>query len=87
MMLLTELSEGRLALKESLCRGTLRTAAALGAGDTHLRGRLLYHLHAALAERARRCPALYEVSIHLSHIYNSFCRRLTYLYRSGTRGQ
>ncbi|KAI8428139.1 hypothetical protein MSG28_002394 [Choristoneura fumiferana] len=55
-----ELSEGRLALKESLCRGTLRTAAALGAGDAHLRGRLLYHLHAALAERARRCPDQYE---------------------------
>ncbi|KAI8428142.1 hypothetical protein MSG28_002394 [Choristoneura fumiferana] len=57
---LIELSEGRLALKESLCRGTLRTAAALGAGDAHLRGRLLYHLHAALAERARRCPDQYE---------------------------
>ncbi|RVE48791.1 hypothetical protein evm_006565 [Chilo suppressalis] len=55
-----ELSESRLALKESLCRGTLRTVAALGAGDAHLRGLLLYHLHAALAERARRCPSLYE---------------------------
>ncbi|CAH0404975.1 unnamed protein product [Chilo suppressalis] len=58
---LKELSESRLSLKESLCRGTLRTVAALGAGDAHLRGLLLYHLHAALAERARRCPSLYEV--------------------------
>ncbi|XP_013182896.2 SET domain-containing protein SmydA-8 isoform X1 [Amyelois transitella] len=57
---LNELSESRLALKESLCRGTLRTVAALGAGDAHLRGLLLYHLHAALAERARRSPDLYE---------------------------
>ncbi|KAL0849444.1 hypothetical protein ABMA28_013728 [Loxostege sticticalis] len=55
-----ELTESRLALKESLCRGTLRTAAALGVGDAHLRGLLLYHLHAALAERARRSPELYE---------------------------
>ncbi|KAJ8729254.1 hypothetical protein PYW08_000835 [Mythimna loreyi] len=55
-----ELSESRLALKESLCRGTLRTVAALGVGDAHLRGLLLYHLHAALAERARRSPDLYE---------------------------
>ncbi|XP_045785788.1 SET domain-containing protein SmydA-8-like [Maniola jurtina] len=55
-----ELSESRLELKERLCRGTLRTVAALGAGDAHLRGLLLYHLHAALAERARRCPDLYE---------------------------
>ncbi|XP_053604421.1 SET domain-containing protein SmydA-8-like [Plodia interpunctella] len=55
-----ELSEVRLALKESLCRGTLRTVAALHAGDAHLRGLLLYHLHAALAERARRSPDLYE---------------------------
>ncbi|XP_063839100.1 SET domain-containing protein SmydA-8-like [Ostrinia nubilalis] len=58
---LQELTESRLALKESLCRGTLRTAAALGVGDAHLRGLLLYHLHAALAERARRSPELYEV--------------------------
>ncbi|KAF9406561.1 hypothetical protein HW555_013111, partial [Spodoptera exigua] len=57
---LNELSESRLALKESLCRGTLRTVAALGVGDAHLRGLLLYHLHAALAERARRSPDLYE---------------------------
>ncbi|CAD0195987.1 unnamed protein product [Chrysodeixis includens] len=57
---LNELSESRLALKESLCRGTLRTVAALGVGDAHLRGLLLYHLHAALAERARRLPDLYE---------------------------
>lgn len=56
-----ELPESRLLLKESLCRGTLRTVAALGAGDAHLRGLLLYHLHAALAERARRHPDLYEV--------------------------
>ncbi|CAG4998078.1 unnamed protein product [Parnassius apollo] len=55
-----ELSESRLALKEKLCRGTLRTTAALGAGDAHLRGLLLYHLHAALAERARRSPDLYD---------------------------
>ncbi|XP_072936962.1 SET domain-containing protein SmydA-8-like [Epargyreus clarus] len=55
-----ELQESRLALKESLCRGTLRTLAALGVGDAHLRGLLLYHLHAALAERARRSPDLYE---------------------------
>ncbi|XP_047041889.1 SET domain-containing protein SmydA-8-like isoform X1 [Helicoverpa zea] len=55
-----ELSESRLALKENLCRGTLRTLAALGVGDAHLRGLLLYHLHAALAERARRSPDLYE---------------------------
>lgn len=55
-----ELSESRLALKESLCRGTLRTLAALGAGDAYLRGLLLYHLHAALAERARRPPDMYE---------------------------
>ncbi|KAL4712817.1 hypothetical protein ACJJTC_011887 [Scirpophaga incertulas] len=55
-----ELSESRLALKENLCRGTLRTVAALGAGDAHLRGLLLYHLHAALAERARRLPPQYE---------------------------
>ncbi|KPI94666.1 Protein msta, isoform B [Papilio xuthus] len=59
-MSLYELSEYRLALKEQLCRDTLRTAAALGAGDAHLRGLLLYHLHAALAERARRCPDLYD---------------------------
>ncbi|XP_013168523.1 PREDICTED: protein msta, isoform A-like isoform X2 [Papilio xuthus] len=58
-----ELSEYRLALKEQLCRDTLRMAAALGAGDAHLRGLLLYHLHAALAERARRCPDQYDVSI------------------------
>nr|XP_021185922.2 SET domain-containing protein SmydA-8 isoform X2 [Helicoverpa armigera] len=57
---LNELSESRLALKENLCRGTLRTLAALGVGDAHLRGLLLYHLHAALAERARRSPDLYE---------------------------
>ncbi|CAG4998081.1 unnamed protein product [Parnassius apollo] len=57
---LKELSESRLALKEKLCRGTLRTTAALGAGDAHLRGLLLYHLHAALAERARRSPDLYD---------------------------
>uniref|UniRef100_A0A2A4JQL2 SET domain-containing protein n=1 Tax=Heliothis virescens TaxID=7102 RepID=A0A2A4JQL2_HELVI len=57
---LNELSESRLALKENLCRGTLRTLAALGVGDAHLRGLLLYHLHAALAERARRLPDLYE---------------------------
>ncbi|XP_045511341.1 SET domain-containing protein SmydA-8-like isoform X1 [Colias croceus] len=55
-----ELSEARLSLKESLCRSTLRTLAALGLGDAHLRGLLLYHLHASLAERARRCPELYE---------------------------
>ncbi|XP_063358256.1 SET domain-containing protein SmydA-8-like isoform X1 [Cydia amplana] len=55
-----ELSESRLSLKETLCRGTLRTVAALGAGDAHLRGLLLYHLHAALAERARRSPDLFE---------------------------
>ncbi|CAG9784232.1 unnamed protein product [Diatraea saccharalis] len=55
-----ELSESRLSLKENLCRGTLRTVAALGVGDAHLRGLLLYHLHAALAERARRFPDLYE---------------------------
>ncbi|XP_013134065.1 PREDICTED: protein msta, isoform B-like [Papilio polytes] len=55
-----ELSEYRLSLKEQLCRDTLRTAAALGAGDAHLRGLLLFHLHAALAERARRCPDLYD---------------------------
>ncbi|XP_041973687.1 SET domain-containing protein SmydA-8-like [Aricia agestis] len=55
-----ELSDCRLELKESLCRDTLRTLAALGAGDAHLRGLLLYHLHAALAERARRAPELYE---------------------------
>ncbi|XP_035446784.2 SET domain-containing protein SmydA-8 isoform X1 [Spodoptera frugiperda] len=55
-----ELSESRLSLKESLCRGTLRTVAALGVGDAHLRGLLLYHLHAVLAERARRSPDLYE---------------------------
>ncbi|XP_075992583.1 SET domain-containing protein SmydA-8-like isoform X1 [Anticarsia gemmatalis] len=55
-----ELSESRLGLKESLCRGTLRTLAALGVGDAHLRGLLLYHLHAVLAERARRAPDLYE---------------------------
>ncbi|XP_045514045.1 uncharacterized protein LOC123707755, partial [Pieris brassicae] len=55
-----ELSESQLALKESLCRSTLVTVAALGLGDTHLRGLLLYHLHAALAERARRFPDLYE---------------------------
>lgn len=59
-MPLYHLSECRLALKESLCRGTLRTLAALGVGDAHLRGLLLYHLHAALAERARRYPDLYE---------------------------
>ncbi|XP_075992584.1 SET domain-containing protein SmydA-8-like isoform X2 [Anticarsia gemmatalis] len=57
---LNELSESRLGLKESLCRGTLRTLAALGVGDAHLRGLLLYHLHAVLAERARRAPDLYE---------------------------
>ncbi|XP_069354754.1 uncharacterized protein [Maniola hyperantus] len=57
---LSQLSESRLELKERLCRGTLRTVAALGAGDAHLRGLLLYHLHAALAERARRLPDLYE---------------------------
>ncbi|XP_013168522.1 PREDICTED: protein msta, isoform A-like isoform X1 [Papilio xuthus] len=62
-MSLYELSEYRLALKEQLCRDTLRMAAALGAGDAHLRGLLLYHLHAALAERARRCPDQYDVSI------------------------
>ncbi|XP_050670565.1 SET domain-containing protein SmydA-8-like [Leptidea sinapis] len=55
-----ELSESRVALKESLCRSTLRTVAALGLGDAYLRGLLLYHLHASLAERARRCPDLYE---------------------------
>ncbi|CAG9098244.1 unnamed protein product [Plutella xylostella] len=55
-----ELSEQRLSLKERLCRGALRTLAALGAGDAYLRGLLLYHLHAALAERARRAPLLYE---------------------------
>ncbi|GBP31167.1 hypothetical protein EVAR_21605_1 [Eumeta japonica] len=55
-----ELSEARLALKEKLCRGVLRTAAALCAGESHLRGLLLYHLHAALAERARRHPETYE---------------------------
>ncbi|XP_049880333.1 SET domain-containing protein SmydA-8-like isoform X1 [Pectinophora gossypiella] len=55
-----ELSESRLALKESLCRGVLRVVAALGLGDAHHRGLLLYHLHATLAERARRCPDLYE---------------------------
>ncbi|XP_063358257.1 SET domain-containing protein SmydA-8-like isoform X2 [Cydia amplana] len=59
-MKLFELSESRLSLKETLCRGTLRTVAALGAGDAHLRGLLLYHLHAALAERARRSPDLFE---------------------------
>ncbi|XP_039765153.1 SET domain-containing protein SmydA-8-like isoform X2 [Pararge aegeria] len=53
-----ELPESRLELKERLCRGTLRTVASLGAGDAHLRGLLLYHLHAVLAERARRCPHL-----------------------------
>ncbi|CAB3250325.1 unnamed protein product [Arctia plantaginis] len=57
---LCQLSESRLALKESLSRGTLRTLAALGVGDAHLRGLLLYHLHAALAERARRSPDLFE---------------------------
>ncbi|CAG4944031.1 unnamed protein product [Colias eurytheme] len=57
---MNELSEARLSLKESLCRSTLRTLAALGLGDAHLRGLLLYHLHASLAERARRCPELYE---------------------------
>ncbi|XP_049880400.1 SET domain-containing protein SmydA-8-like isoform X2 [Pectinophora gossypiella] len=57
---LKELSESRLALKESLCRGVLRVVAALGLGDAHHRGLLLYHLHATLAERARRCPDLYE---------------------------
>ncbi|XP_068621601.1 SET domain-containing protein SmydA-8-like isoform X2 [Battus philenor] len=62
-----ELSESRLVLKENLCRDTLRTAAALGAGDAHLRGLLLYHLHAALAERARRYPDLYEVALLSSH--------------------
>lgn len=62
MSAFTELSESRVALKENLCRGTLRTLAALGAGDAHLRGLLLYHLHAALAERARREPDLYDVS-------------------------
>lgn len=62
-MNISELSESRLSLKESLCRGTLRTVAALGVGDAHLRGLLLYHLHAVLAERARRSPDLYEVGI------------------------
>ncbi|KAJ2953814.1 hypothetical protein O0L34_g1443 [Tuta absoluta] len=57
---LNDLSESRLALKESLCRGILRVVAALGLGDAHHRGLLLYHLHATLAERARRCPDLYE---------------------------
>ncbi|CAH2067206.1 unnamed protein product, partial [Iphiclides podalirius] len=55
-----QLSESRLALKENLCRGILRTVAALGAGDAHLRALMLYHLHAALAERARRSPDLYD---------------------------
>ncbi|KAM3964628.1 SET domain-containing protein SmydA-8 isoform 1-T1 [Aphomia sociella] len=55
-----DLSESRLSLKENLCRETLRTLAALGVGDAHLRGLLLYHLHGALAERARRTPDLYE---------------------------
>lgn len=55
-----ELSEPRLRLKENLCRDTLRTVAALALGDAHLRGLLLYHLHATLAERARRSPDLYE---------------------------
>ncbi|XP_023941548.2 SET domain-containing protein SmydA-8 isoform X2 [Bicyclus anynana] len=53
-----ELAAPRLALAERLCRGTLRTLAALGAGEALLRGLLLYHLHAALAERARREPHL-----------------------------
>lgn len=57
----SELSESRLSLKETLCRGILRIVAALGLGDAHQRGLLLYHLHATLAERARRCPDLYEV--------------------------
>ncbi|XP_047544810.1 SET domain-containing protein SmydA-8-like isoform X1 [Vanessa atalanta] len=70
-----ELSESRLELKESLCRGTLRTVAALGAGDAHLRGLLLYHLHAALAERARRSPDQYEelkseIEITIEQAYN-----------------
>ncbi|XP_050361712.1 SET domain-containing protein SmydA-8-like isoform X2 [Nymphalis io] len=70
-----ELSESRLDLKENLCRGTLRTVAALGAGDAHLRGLLLYHLHAALAERARRSPDLYEelkseIEITIEQAYN-----------------
>lgn len=67
----TELSESRLALKEKLCRGILRTAAALGTGDAHLRGLMLYHLHAALAERARRTPDLYEVSLQTKCQYFS----------------
>lgn len=57
----SELSESRLELKENLCRDTLRIVAALGVGDAHLRGLLFYHLHAALGERARRSPELYEV--------------------------
>ncbi|CAH2104363.1 unnamed protein product [Euphydryas editha] len=70
-----ELSESRLELKENLCRGTLRTVAALGAGDAHLRGLLLYHLHAVLAERARRSPDLYEelkseIEITIEQAYN-----------------
>ncbi|CAK1550125.1 unnamed protein product [Leptosia nina] len=55
-----ELSESRLELKEGLCRNILTTVTALGLGDIHLRGLLLYHLHATLAEKARRTPELYE---------------------------
>lgn len=64
-----ELSESRLSLKENLCRGILRIVAALGLGDAHQRGLLLYHLHATLAERARRCPDLYEVIKYLVTTY------------------
>lgn len=73
---ISELSESRLALKESLCRGTLRTVAALGVGDAHLRGLLLYHLHAALAERARRSPDQYEVTLVFIHgiVLINLCR-------------
>lgn len=60
-----ELPKARLSLKENLCRGILRIVATLGLGDAHQRGLLLYHLHATLAERARRSPDLYEVSKYL----------------------
>nr|XP_012550059.2 uncharacterized protein LOC101744718 isoform X3 [Bombyx mori] len=55
-----ELTESRLSLKLVLCRDILATLAALGLEDSHLCGLLFYHLHATLAERARRHPDLYD---------------------------
>ncbi|XP_062524313.1 SET domain-containing protein SmydA-8 isoform X3 [Bombyx mori] len=55
-----KLTESRLSLKLVLCRDILATLAALGLEDSHLCGLLFYHLHATLAERARRHPDLYD---------------------------